>query len=296
MITRAFQRIDAALLAPGSARVLFATHTALAAIIGLRLATRDWTEIAERPAVLTSNLTVMSWFPAEWSVVPVLVGVQIVGLVGVGMVLARWRPRFGFGTAWLAYLILTSLWGSSGKVMHNDVLTVLVAFVFVFAAVPGRGDSSGLDARWGWPPRVGLAVLGTIYFFTGFQKLRTSGLDWVFSENMQWVIRQGSSPFGSGLNDFVADHLWLTQMLSGGALALELLAPLLLAWRWTRGLFALAVTVMHGSIWMFLGLDYSAWVLTVAAVAIPSGIAALRTVDADGVTRWRAPIARSRVA
>lgn len=56
-----------------------------------------------------------------------------------------------------------------------------------------------------------------------------------------------------------------------GQLALELLAPIFLAVRVGRVFFAVAVAVMHGSIWMFLGLDYSAWVLTVAAVAIPMG-------------------------
>jgi len=290
VITRAARRIDTALLAPGSPQTLLVIYTALAAIMGLRLATRDWTAIAERPAILTSNLTVMSWFPAEAAVAPLLVAIQIAGLVGVGMVLARWRPRIGFGTAWLAYVTLTALWGSSGKVMHNDVLTVLIAFIFVFSPVPTREDSAKPDAKWGWAPRAALAALGTIYFFTGFQKLRVSGIDWVFSENMQWVLRQGNSPFGHEFTDVVADQLWLTQMLSGGALALELLAPLLLAWRWTRGFFAVAVAVMHGSIWMFLGLDYSAWVLTVAAVAVPSGIAALRTIDADGATRWRVPL------
>ena len=30
---------------------------------------------------------------------------------------------------------------------------------------------------------------------------------------------------------------------------------------------------MHGSIWLFIGLDYSAWPLTVAAVAVPMALA-----------------------
>ncbi|MNW55768.1 hypothetical protein D3C74_334520 [compost metagenome] len=61
----------------------------------------------------------------------------------------------------------------------------------------------------------------------------------------------------------------LTQALAGGALVLELTAPLWLAIRVARIPFVLAVAAMHGSIWAFLGLDYSAWVLTAAAVAVP---------------------------
>ncbi|MEK8226888.1 hypothetical protein NKG05_13565 [Oerskovia sp. M15] len=45
-----------------------------------------------------------------------------------------------------------------------------------------------------------------------------------------------------------------------------------LAIRVTRIPFVLAVTGMHASIWAFLGLDYSAWVLTAAAVAVPMAL------------------------
>jgi len=81
-------------------------------------------------------------------------------------------------------------------------------------------------------------------------------------------------------------------MMAGGALALELLAPLMLAWRWTRALFAVSAALMHGSIWMFMGLDYSAWILTVVAVALPTGIAALRVKNETGSYQWRMPIFR----
>lgn len=89
---------------------------------------------------------------------------------------------------------------------------------------------------------------------------------------MSWVLRQGTSPFGTELTTYVADHPWLPHLLAGGALALELAAPVLLALRVTRLPFALAVATMHTSIWAFLGLDYSAWVLTVVAVVVPMAL------------------------
>jgi|SRR5690625_843014 len=270
MITRTFLYLDDRLLRPASPQLFFVIRTALAAVMGLRLATRDWVKIAERPEELTANLTVMSFLPAD-AVTPALVTtVHLAGLIGAGMVLARWRPHTGFVLAWVAYLVLTALWGSSGKVMHNDVLTVLVGFVFLFTAPPSRNGPTDSHAQWGWPPRAALALIGVVYFFTGFQKLRVSGLEWVFSDNMQWVLLQGVSPFGPWLTELVAKQLWLTQALAGGALSLEILALVLLFFRWARGLFVLSVAIMHTSIWVFLGLDYSAWVLTVAAVAVPS--------------------------
>jgi hypothetical protein len=57
-------------------------------------------------------------------------------------------------------------------------------------------------------------------------------------------------------------------MFAAGALGLELLAPLILAIRRTRPFYILAAIGMHGSIALFLGLDYSAW-LAVVAVAVP---------------------------
>ncbi|WP_251140959.1 hypothetical protein [Cellulomonas dongxiuzhuiae] len=265
-------RVDDRLVAPGPAFRLLEVHTLVALVIGLRLATRDWTLVAERPEVLTFRATLVGWFPAP---VPpwLLVALQVAGLVGVTLVVARRSPRAGFALAWVAYTVLAGLWGSSGKVMHNDVLTVTVGAVLLLARVPGR-DVGARDERvaWGWPPRAALAVVATVYFLTGAQKLRHSGIDWVVGDNMAWVLRWGRSPFGDGFTHLVADQPWLPQLLAGGAICLELGAPVLLALRATRIPFALAVLVMHGSIWAFLGLDYWAWVLTVVAVAVPLGL------------------------
>jgi len=267
---RLVDRADAALTAPGPWYRLLEVHTLVALVIGLRLAVRDWTRIADRPAILTQHWTVVGWYPGAppaW----LLVTLQVVGLLGVVLVLARYRGRVGFVVAWVAYVTLCAWWGSSGKVMHNDVLTVTVAFPLLFSRPPARGET-GSSVRFGWPPRAALAVLATVYLLTGLQKLRHSGLHWVFSDNMTWILRQGAVDRAGDLAAFVADHPWLAQGLAGGALALELTAPVWLAIRQTRWLFAVAALIMHTSIWWLLGIDYSAWVLTVAAVAIPMSL------------------------
>lgn len=265
--------VDVRLTAPGPAYRLRAVHTLVALVVGLRLATRDWTAIADRPAVLTTHANLAGWLPAP---LPpgALVALQLAGLLGVVLVVVRRLPHVGFVLAWVCYAALTALWGASGKVMHNDVLTVTVGVVLLFASVPPRGTPPDARAvRWGWPPRAALAVLATVYLLTGVQKLRHSGPDWVLSDNLAWVLRQGSSPFGPELTHLVADRVWLAQLFAAGALLLELTAPVWLAVRRTRAPFALAVLVMHGSIWAFLGLDYSAWVLTAAAVTVPMSLA-----------------------
>ncbi|WP_081861736.1 hypothetical protein [Cellulomonas sp. HZM] len=283
-----FARLDARLTARGSAHRLVEVQTLVALVIGYRLLVRDWTHISDRPADLWDGLTVMSWWPGvppAWLVVTL----QVAGVLGVLLVVLRVRTRAAFVVAWVCYVVLCAWWGSSGKVMHNDVLTVTVASVLLFASPPRRGEH-GRTVRWGWPPRGALMVLGFVYFLTGFQKLRHSGLHWVFSDNMVWILRQGAAPRAHDLAMWVADHPWIAQGLAGGALALELTAPVWIAFRLTRGWFALAVAVMHGSIWLLLGIDYSAWILTAAAVCVPMALAPDRGLFARLAGRRRAAV------
>lgn len=271
MTGRALRRIDAALTAPGAGYRLLEVQTLVALVIGMRLVARDWASIADRPVALVDGLTVVSWLPPHlpaW--IPVVLAV--VGVGGVGLVLARTHARAGFAVAWGAYVVLCALWSSSGKVMHNDALTVWVGLALLLARPPARGQEDRRAVGFGWPPRAALAVLACVYWLTGVQKLRHSGLGWAFGDNMSWVLRQGTSPFVPGLSDWVADHTAVAAALATGALLLELTAPVWLAWRRTRALFALAVAVMHGSIWLFLGIDYLPWVLTAAAVAVPMSL------------------------
>ena len=273
-MTRLGARVDAALTSPGPWYRLVEVQTLVALVIGWRLLNHEWTTIAQRPSVLTQHVNVMAWYPGSppaW----LLVVLEVVGLAAVALVVARCRTRLAFGVAWGVYVALCAWWGASGKVMHNDVLTVTVAFPLLFASPPTRGET-GATVRWGWPPRAALVAMACVYFLTGAQKLHHSGLHWVFSDNMSWVLRQGAVARSADLATFVADHSWLAQSLAGGALALELTAPLWLAIRQTRLAFALATIVMHTSIWWLLGIDYSAWWLTVLAVTVPMSLRADR--------------------
>jgi len=271
------RRLDERLVAPGPSYRLREVRALLAVVMGIRLATKDWTLLSERPASLTGGLSFLSWVP-EPVPAPVVVALQVAGLVGVVLVVLNVRVRTAFLVTWLAYASLAALWGSSGKVMHNEVLTVTIAFVFLFAAAPGRREPASWAVRWGWPPRAALMVLATVYALTGLQKLRHSGPAWVFSDNMAWVLRQGHSPFLPEVARVVAQHDWLSRSLAGGAILLELTAPLWLAFRRTRGLFALGSVAMHGSVWLFLGLDYTAWAMTAIAVAVPMSLLPTRSL------------------
>lgn len=259
---------DRRLVAPGPSGLVVAVHRLLGAAMAFRLVERPWGRMADRPAELFEPVWVVSWLSSPPSAAVVVLA-QIVGVLAGVAVVVRRAPRAAFAVVWACLVFVAACWGSSGKVMHNEVLLVTVAFPMLFTALPRRGDPAWVSVAWGWAPRAAAAALGAVYFATGFQKLRHSGIEWVFSDNMAWIVRQGTSPFGKDLNLAFARHGWLMVLLAGGALTFELTAPLLLWFRRTRIVVPVVSLVMHGSIWVFLGLNYSPWVLTCVAIGVP---------------------------
>lgn len=272
--------LDERLIAPGPSGRLVAVHRLLALAILVRLIERPWWRMAQRPAELFEPVWAVSWLSSP-PPLGILVAVQAIGALAALTAVAGWYGRWTFPVAWGSLVFVAACWGSSGKVMHNEVLLVTVAFPMLWTALPARGAPASVDQRWGWAPRACTAALGAVYFATGFQKLRHSGIDWVFSDNMAWVVRQGSSPFGRDLNVWFGNVGWLMVSLAAGALLFELSAPVLLAFRRTRIVVPIVSFTMHTSIWVFLGLNYSSWVLTAVAVAVPMAM----QWDADSLDR-----------
>jgi len=272
-------RADAALVAPGPVRRYVAVRTGLTAVIGIRLAFRRWWALGSVPDALFEPAFAVRWLPAM-PPAGVLVALQVGGVVAAVAGVAGRRPRAALAMAWAALVVLAGLWSSVGKVMHNDVLLLLASIPFLAAADPGaaraKDPDDGPEARAGWPPRAALAVVAVVYVVSGMQKLAHSGAAWVTGDNLRWVLLSGAhgarSPF-PGLAADLAARAWATHVVAAGALAIELSAPVLLAFRRTRPLFVVLAAALHTGIWLTLGLDYAAWVLTVAVVAIPMALA-----------------------
>jgi hypothetical protein len=266
------REIDRRLLAPGSNHLLGCVRVGLAVVLGLRAAVGPYRALAGQPAALFD--------PPWWIAVgvdrmpstAVIVAIQVLAVVAAIACVSGRAPRAGFAGAWLGLLVLAGLRGSLGKVLHNDVLLLLCAVPVLFAPAVARPGARGRSAASGWPWRGALAVCGAVYFFTGFQKLRHTGLDWVFSDNMRWVLYAGAASGRAPTTVFaraIADQAWLATVTAAWILLLELTAPLWLAIRRTRLWFLAAVTVLHVGTWLTLGLDYWAWVLTVAVLVAP---------------------------
>lgn len=261
--------LDARLLAPGSAHRLACVRTVLAIALAVRIGIGAWSELAGRPDAVFAPVRLVAWLPG----VPqaeVLVAVQVLGVVAAVLAALGTRPRLMFAIAWVALLFLGALHGSAGKIMHNEVLLLLACVPVLLAAPGARIGDRRIAVSYGWAPRASVAVVGSVYFLTGLQKVFHSGPSWILSDNMSWVLYQGADSGAlPAVARWIAGAPILPNLFALGAISLELLAPVILYVRRTRPFYVLAALGMHGSITILLGLDYTAWVLAVAAVALP---------------------------
>jgi hypothetical protein len=156
-------------------------------------------------------------------------------------------------------------------VLHNDLLLLWVSAVFLLA--PSRvsmRDRTPTRAN-GWPVRTAIVVTALVYFFAGYHKLRRSGPDWVFGENMSHLLRWGPSigePPAPALTEWVGENGVVSRLSAGFILGVEVSFPLAIWWRWARPWLAGAAVVLHLGTWLLLGLDYWAWALTVPIVLV----------------------------
>lgn len=273
---------DRGLTAPGSARLAVIVRTGLAAVILARLVLRDWWLLATTPKALYDPVFAVSWMsgPPGRGLVT---GLWLIGIVAAVACIVRVRAQTTFAIAWAVHLVLCAMWSSSGKVMHNDILLLWACVPFLFARAPRRDELDQVDGRWGWAPRSSMVIIAAVYCLAGMQKLDLSGWAWVSSDNIAWVVRQGNGPLGAGLNHDLAAQSWLMFATAASTILFEVGAPVFLALRWTRLLFALVAAGFHLGIYLTLGLDYYGWILTLLVVIVPQ--ATLPRPLARGLTR-----------
>ena len=262
--------VDDALWGPESPARLDFARRALAVLIALRVGVGPYQELARLPDPLFDPVPILAWLP---SMPPrlVIAIVQVAVVVAVIGVTFRRYPRASFAVAWVGYLFVAALWGSRGKVVHNDLLLLWAAAPFL--AAPRVDDASDPvpSRRTGWPVRVSIVVVALIYVFAGYHKLRRSGPSWVYSDNMEWVMLWGPAYGAPGLKavtDWVGSNAIAARVSAAFIIGLELVFPLAIWHRRIRPLIALAAVLLHAGTWVLLGLDYWAWAATVVIVLI----------------------------
>lgn len=267
---RAVAALDAWVFVPGPVGRVRAMRLLLAGLIALRVGLGPYRGLAGQPAALFRPVWFLRWLPHMPSV-EVIVALQVVGVLAAGLAVLGWRERGTFLVAWTSLLALGGLRASRGKVMHNDVLLLLVGAVVLLAPVGLRALDRRRRADAGWPVQTALLVVAGAYFLTGFQKVVASGPGWVLSDNLRNVMYRAAET-GKAPTDavalFIADRPLVAQVVALGTLAVELGALAILRWPRVRPWFLLAVTVLHVGIYLTHGLDYWAWIATTAIVLV----------------------------
>ncbi len=263
-LTATYKRVDTWLWGAESERRLCVTVSLLSVLMGLRIVLSPFRGLARIPQELFDPPLILRWLDAPPSSSAIL-GVQIVGgLAALASACGRLRQAT-FALAWLALLFLGGLRASRGKIMHNDVLLILAAVPFLLATADAHFKGRRRSGRYGAPIRAAMAVVVLAYFFTGYQKVVSSGWTWAASDNMRWVIYRASNSTAGHAPDlarWIAQYPLVCQAIALATLTVECGAPLVLARPRLRVHFALAVTGFHTGIWLLLGLDYSMWIAT----------------------------------
>ena len=136
---------------------------------------------------------------------------------------------------------LLGLLHSMGDLSHGDAAAVIILGVLTLART---NDAYSLDrlirprpmflsGEYRWPTRVVWLILASVFFAAGWSKLRKSGLDWAFSENMSYILAEHQFPPEHreavlSWGRWMAREPWIYKGMGASALLLELTYPLAL--------------------------------------------------------------------
>ena len=302
------RRIEGWVFAPADARGLAALRIGLCGALALRLASTDYRAVARQPALYRPlyYMHVFDRMPSPG----VVGGLQICGVIAALAAAAGLALRVTLSLAIACSLVLDGTLNSAGRVIVGDAVLMLCLIVLLAAGSAAADAWSILpllrralrrtplastrvpaprSARYGWPIRTAMITVALAYFFAGLQKWRYSGLPWVTSGNLRWILYASSDSHThpNGLALFIADRPWLAHLLAAGALLLESSFPLVLFVPRLRWLLIASAGLMHLGIRLAIGLDYSAqWLTTLIVFANwPVAVAWLR----ERTERVRAP-------
>jgi len=186
-----------------------------------------------------------------------------------------WRARgrrIAYVTAWVVFLLLATLPASRGKIWHRDLLLIWGSAPLLLAPTDGGIHHRAPTRRAGFAVNSSIAFLSVAYFCTGFQKLKASGLEWIFSDNLQWALYwgrvRGDPPPWRELAFFIADRPWLSQLSAAFIVAFEVGFFLVFFFPKTRRAFLIGAWMFHVGTYLMLGLDYWFYAFVVTLVLV----------------------------
>ncbi len=278
-LTSAIGRLEAWIFAPGSPRRLAAVRIGLCLLLAGRLSRPLYVQVAGQPRALFRPISFMHLFHQMPSA-PVALSVQVASVFAALLAAAGIAIGWTLPAAFAGALFLNGMWSSIGQPMHNETMLLLALVPLLIArsadawSVPAwrkRTAAPDPSPDYGWPVRTAMIVVASGYFFSGLYKLIFSGIAWVTSDNIRWIMYRISDenphPIGPAL--FLASHPLLAHLAAAGTLLTELGFPICLWKSKAAWLFVPAVVLMHAGIGLTMHLDYSAWALTVVILFVP---------------------------
>jgi predicted DCC family thiol-disulfide oxidoreductase YuxK len=219
------------------------------------------------------------------------------------------RPAMVLAFALGAYLM--GLPHNFGQTQHFDTLVVFASGAL---ALSRAGDACSIDAlvavargrspspptddgEYRWPIRFVWVAMALIFCAAGVSKLRHSGLEWIFSDNLAWLLQRQQYHISDGepltrWGLVVAQHRFLARGLALLSVSIEVLFPLTIVSRRARYVLApaglgmlLGIRVLMGPTFEQFMMCYVFWVpwaSVAAALRERVTIGAVRVVVFDG--------------
>lgn len=292
-----FRRADRWVFGAEDAQRLASLRIGLCGLLALRLATTNYRVVAAQPSALfqpVSYMKLLGQMPSQ----DVSSSLQIIGVAAALIAASGLAVRASLSTAVVCSLILNGMLNSTGRVIVGDAVPTLCLLILLACGnaashawtvraslrrawarscgrpppesspVPAPGAPSG--SAYGWPVRTAMITVALAIFFAGFQKLRYSGVSWVTSNNLRWIL-YASSDRAAHANEialFVAHRAWLAHLCAAGTVLVEIGFPLVLFKPRLRWLLIPGVLAMHVAIRLAIGLDYFGQGLTVLIVFV----------------------------
>ena len=102
---------------------------------------------------------------------------------------------------------------------------------------PGRRPPAGVPAaEYHWPVRMVWLLTAWVFFAAAYSKLSSSGLAWVFSDNMANTLLMHAYTSGEPVPValWLSGHGWLCRLLAAGSVLFEGAVPLAMFSKWAR--------------------------------------------------------------
>ena len=189
--------------------------------------------------------------------------------------------RISASIAALLGVYLLGLPHNFGATQHFDTLVV---FAFSILAMSRAGDARSLDSlirssrqraptsaprvggEYTWPIRAMWMLTALIFFGAGTSKLRHSGLEWVWSDNLQLLLMRGYYHVSDGdpltsLGLVIAQHPGLARLCAASALAIETFYIVALFSRRARPFIGAAGILLLVGIRMLMGPTFEPYLI-----------------------------------